>query len=97
MVECAFGVLVAKWRIFKRPIEMTPEAASTAIMAACLLHNYAIDDVLQETPNEQVSSVLRQGPATTARNHSAAAGHLRESLTTYFVGDGAVQWQYDMI
>jgi hypothetical protein len=27
MVECAFGILVNKWRIFRRPLDVTPQFA----------------------------------------------------------------------
>ncbi|XP_068130636.1 uncharacterized protein [Hyperolius riggenbachi] len=40
MVECAFGILAAKWRIFQSSLQITPEDAVCVIKAACVLHNY---------------------------------------------------------
>lgn len=40
-VECAFGILNAKWRW--KPIECLPETADKIIKCICVLHNTVID------------------------------------------------------
>jgi hypothetical protein len=42
-VECAFGILVAKWRCLKTELQVNPEHADTIIRTVCLLHNIIID------------------------------------------------------
>ncbi|XP_046408203.1 protein ANTAGONIST OF LIKE HETEROCHROMATIN PROTEIN 1-like [Ischnura elegans] len=42
-IECAFGILYAKWRILSGCIETSPESADQQIKAACILHNIIID------------------------------------------------------
>lgn len=42
-VECAFGIMNAKWRILMKPIETTPEFADIIVKAICILHNVIID------------------------------------------------------
>lgn len=42
-VECAFGILFAKWRILSCCIETYPANADYIIKAVCLLHNLVID------------------------------------------------------
>lgn len=40
IVENTFGILSAKFRIFKSPIELSPEKVSIVTMSCILLHNY---------------------------------------------------------
>lgn len=42
-VECAFGIINAKWRILWKPIECLPETADTITKCICVLHNTIID------------------------------------------------------
>ena len=41
-VECAFGILAARWRVFLSRISMLPCHIDMVVMAACVLHNYLI-------------------------------------------------------
>jgi hypothetical protein len=40
VVENTFGILVTKFRIFKKPIPFNPEKVSVITMTCILLHNY---------------------------------------------------------
>ena len=40
IIENAFGILTARWRIFKRPINSTIENAKLYTNTACVLHNF---------------------------------------------------------
>ena len=40
MVECAFGILANKWRIFHRPLDVTPQFCDSIVKARCILHNF---------------------------------------------------------
>lgn len=42
-IECAFGILCAKWRILGKAIETSVENAVVIIKCACLLHNIVRD------------------------------------------------------
>ena len=46
IIENTFGILVARWRIFQRPIEGIPERVEKYILATIVLHNY-----LRQTDN----------------------------------------------
>ncbi|KAB0805363.1 hypothetical protein PPYR_02333 [Photinus pyralis] len=39
-VECAFGVLANKWRIFHTPILVQPSFVDKIVQACCILHNF---------------------------------------------------------
>lgn len=38
-IECAFGIMRAKWRLLGKDIEQTPEHAYDTIKCMCILHN----------------------------------------------------------
>ncbi|KAH7934091.1 hypothetical protein HPB49_021424 [Dermacentor silvarum] len=39
-VEKAFGILVSRWRIYERQINLQPENADSVVKATCILHNF---------------------------------------------------------
>lgn len=43
VIECAFGILTAKFRILWKPIETSPDLADKIIKCVCILHNLIID------------------------------------------------------
>lgn len=45
-IEMAFGLLVSKWRVLKKPLECKFSNAPTVILAACALHNFCINERL---------------------------------------------------
>lgn len=94
-IECAFGILRAKWRFLSKEIETTPTKARVLIKCACLLHNiirirdgdHDLDylHVLQET--ESPSENRPEGAQTAHRGNNAAtiyAKNIRDHFTNYF-------------
>jgi len=56
MVECAFGILASKWRIFHRPLDETPQFCDSIVKACCILDNFVrrndgfqLDDILHKS------------------------------------------------
>ncbi len=39
-IENAFGILSARWRIFRKPVEADPKQVDSFVLAACSLHNF---------------------------------------------------------
>ncbi|XP_018312913.1 uncharacterized protein [Mycetomoellerius zeteki] len=45
-VECVFGILVARWRIYRQPILACTSTAVKAVQATVILHNFIINQEL---------------------------------------------------
>lgn len=43
-VECSFGILVNKWRIFHGPLNVKREFAIAITKACCVLHNFVREE-----------------------------------------------------
>ena len=40
VVENAFGILAQVWRLYRRPLNVSPEHAQLLVMTTCILHNF---------------------------------------------------------
>ena len=58
-IECAFGILIRRWGILWRPLEMQFEKRSAVIAACMRLHNWCIDKRIQ-VPAFQVDGGLSE-------------------------------------
>jgi hypothetical protein len=65
-VECAFGILVSKWRCLKTDLQVLPEHVDKLVLTACLLHNLIIDkeDIDEATVQKITSSNTAEGGAS---------------------------------
>ncbi|KAL0152824.1 hypothetical protein M9458_051864 [Cirrhinus mrigala] len=103
VVECAFGILSARWRMYRRVIATSPKVAEACVLATCVLHNFLRKKMLEGrrcTPtaapaNEAPSAPegLRDAPRMGSNNASRRAIQLRDTYCTYFSQEGAVPWQ----
>uniref|UniRef100_A0A8C5LW04 DDE Tnp4 domain-containing protein n=1 Tax=Leptobrachium leishanense TaxID=445787 RepID=A0A8C5LW04_9ANUR len=97
-VECSFGILSNKWRIFHRPLDVQIDFCVDIVKCCCVLHNFVrgrdgfnLDDSLsdigmEEFINDDVMPVNR---------HS---NRYRDALATYFTSEaGEVPWQMGSI
>jgi hypothetical protein len=99
-VECAFGMLTSKFRIFEQPICCKPDTVDNIIKAACVLHNFIrIREGHYSSSSENLShdSTTRQSwtqlQANTRRSTRDAI-ELRDTLCSYFNSpQGEVPWQ----
>lgn len=96
-IECTFGILANKWRIFHKPLNVNFTFAEDIIKACCILHNYVrvrdgyrYEDTLFEVPLESLleGNVPRGG---------MSANTARDKYAEYFITDGRVHWQDSMI
>lgn len=99
-VECAFGILSNKWRIFHRPLNLSEEFTVKVIKACCVLHNfvrerdgYLFEDTLMITGLEDQPNI-----AVTQIRNGPKINEIRGALADYFMSDdGSVAWQLTKI
>ena len=101
VVECAFGILAARWRVLHTRINLKPENVDSVVMTACILHNYLLNP--QHNQRWQDEAEERGNQLTEMRNVGASRGSreacdVREELAAFFSSpEGRVSWQDHMI
>lgn len=99
VVENAFGILAARWRCFRKSLEVQPELAEKIVLAACCLHNMLctdnIDPDVDISPNEELGM---QNISGIRRNCTREAFDVRENFKNYFnSAAGNVPWQLNYV
>lgn len=91
VVECAFGHMSQRWRIFHTAIQLTPETTELVVKASCILNNVIIDlrdtDIFQEN-SEAGDEAKASEEDDCDTGHEYITGHGREvrnELTKYFM------------
>lgn len=87
VVECAFGILAQKFRIFLRPFETDLNNTIKIVKAAVCLHNLLqIQEGAHTYENKQFSDTLGAFVPMHANRHRAdlAAFHVRSQFVNYF-------------
>lgn len=101
VVENAFGILAARWRCFRKNLEVQPEFVDKIVLSSCCLHN-----MLQCTDNgfepEDTSTQNTDSALTNLnflrRNCTREAFNVRETFKEYFISEvGRVPWQLDRV
>ena len=89
-VECAFGILVSKFKAFEGPFSCSPDKVEDITKAACVLHNYIRhhDGVLSTPRADQelanAYNLLPQLPRQIHGRTSTGAQLLRDRLCEHF-------------
>lgn len=87
-VECAFGILRAKWQILDKPILTDVQLADKIVKAICILHNIIIDTEGMDH-NLQEFTVGNHNQNNEQRNAGGRlndeAKFVRENFKTYFM------------
>ena len=89
VVECAFGQMSQRWRIFQTTIQQPPITTELIIKAACILQNVIID---LETHNDRAQPNSEAEPLTSDEENNdgqeSCSGYgkeIRNELTKYFM------------
>ena len=97
-VDCAFGILTAKWRLLNKAIETNFNTAERTVRCIFLLHNIAVDlegttydhSVLQETSQIRGSRQARTNVSGRSFSRSSkGAIDVRNAFKAYFNGPTA--------
>lgn len=111
IVECAFGIFTARWRIFRRPLSTNIDNAIAIVKATVCLHNFLMQKDLAvsaekrqymfSSSSEHVNvcrsafQVLHCSDNTERNNVSQSAVHIRDAFTEYFCTAGAIEQQWE--
>ena len=85
VVECAFGIMTAKFRILLKPIETSLDLADKIVKCICVLHNMIID--LEGSNSTQIDEVPYLSSAFTSGRENnrptETATHVRDVFKTF--------------
>ncbi|KAJ8935661.1 hypothetical protein NQ314_012710 [Rhamnusium bicolor] len=102
-VECAFGILAARFRVYRRPFECKVDTVDHIVKATCVLHNFLSrkhNITEDDDENDQHNSFDTQLISLAAnRTRSANEAFLiRENFKKYFNSQlGSVSWQQSAV
>lgn len=97
-VECAFGILTNKWRIFHRPLNVCTDLAVDIVKTCCVLQNFihkeeGVNNSAADTTID-FDSELRDLAHSTLIRGNLTANDIRNKFANYFVSEqGSVPWQ----
>ena len=97
-MECAFGILSNKWRIFQRPLNVSLDFAVDIVKACVVLHNF-----VHERDGCKFEDALRVIGLEDAPDGQSVRGRLtansvRNKVADYILKDaGAASWQMSKI
>lgn len=109
IIENVFGILTTRFKIFQKPIKLSPTKAKIVVMACCHLHNLLMKqknyirhgevDIEDCVTGTVMHGTWRNEPMllsierTRAGNSAALAKQVRDDFCEYFNTTGAVPWQ----
>ncbi|XP_018312948.1 putative nuclease HARBI1, partial [Mycetomoellerius zeteki] len=88
VVESAFGILVAHWRIFRKPLIATVNNATLIVQAAIVLHNFILQSEEKLTGRKTYTHQLFQDPHETSNGIRDTTVHRGRSF-------GAIPFQWE--
>ncbi|KAG5866220.1 hypothetical protein JTB14_036694 [Gonioctena quinquepunctata] len=99
-VECAFGILASRFRVFRKAFESKVDTVVRVGEAACVLHNYSPKNWnphSHEEPNDDIPTNQLIPMRRVNTNSTQQAFEIRRRFTTYFTTVGVVSWQEESI
>ncbi|CAH1984592.1 unnamed protein product [Acanthoscelides obtectus] len=97
-IECTFGILSNKWRIFHRPLNVSIDFAVDIVKACTVLHNSV--RVLDGYKHEDALSVQGFYDANVAKTGACSARSataIRDYFADYFMNTDILPWQNSCI
>lgn len=98
-IECTFGIMANKWRVFQRPLNVAIDFADLIVLACCVLHNYVRrrdgvreEETFYQAPFEGIGT--GQEVLLPTRNFART---VRDKFAQHFIADGKLPWQDRMV
>ena len=97
-IECAFGIMSNKWRIFHRPMNVNISLAEDIIKACCILHNYVRSRDGYRFEETFTIHGFRHLHIDSESRGTSAAISIRDKFADFFdSNEGELPWQYRAI
>lgn len=96
IVECAFGMLVKKFRVLEHSMLLDPEKATNVTLACCILHNIVREreGVLRDVHEELLDVTVDDEIMENSIARSVVGINVRDDFMRFFnSAEGAVPWQ----
>ncbi|KAM3918743.1 uncharacterized protein RB166_013520 isoform 2-T2 [Leptodactylus fuscus] len=85
-VECAFGILTAKWRIFTTTIQLKPESVDDIVKACVVLHNFLLTREPLPVDTEELESGLH-GLDSSGPRSTVAVRRMRDNFAVFILSN----------
>jgi hypothetical protein len=93
-VEYAFGIWSNKWRIFQRPLNVSPDFEVVIVKAGVVRHNFVRERDGYKSEDALTVTGLEGVPDGQSVRVGLTANSIRNKDADYFLTDaGAVSWQ----
>lgn len=100
-VECAFGILTNKWRIFHRPLNVSKKSCINIVKACLILHNIVRTrdgDLNDSEVTITTGSRFEPLPVASTISTGKTGKGVRSCFSNYFMStDGQLPWQLSKI
>lgn len=105
VVESAFGILSARWRIYRRPIIANVENAKRIVQATVVLHNFIIKTQENLQLEDKYTRITPQDLSTICEGLSSiphcegriieSGVNIRKKYSAFFSGSGSLPFQWE--
>lgn len=96
-IERAFGILVQRFRIFRKPIQLKLENVERVVRAAVCLHNwFHADEDMEEfsEANDPPTMLTEEDPASEMNRVNVPGVDVAAELSNFFMNEGAQRFQW---
>ncbi len=96
-VECSFGILSNKWRVFHRPLNVSVELSMKIVQACCVLHNFVRERDGYNFEDTLTIEGFNAVPYMEGERGNKSGNDIRKAFAEYFMTqEGSVAWQWKM-
>ncbi len=101
-VECSFGILASRFRVFHSPFECKVSTVVKIVKATCVLHNYLKNTPILQIGGDVAEQDVPQNQLCPLQQSNVRSGSqafsVRKNFTEYFNSPGgSVPWQIDCV